>query len=78
MNLGKILQILNDKNIDKNQVFQLVESVKRLDLSDEDNLRIIIRQAASIANKNIPVNVEDMIIQRIKTEGISASLLEFL
>lgn len=78
MNFSKIFQILNDKNIDKNEVFQLVEIVKNMDLTDEDNLRLVIRKAAKIAHKEIPINVENTIINKIKTEGINASLLEFL
>ncbi|MCL2521642.1 MAG: stage VI sporulation protein F [Erysipelotrichales bacterium] len=78
MDFSKIFSILNDKNIDKQQVFALVDAVKTMDLSDEDNIRRLVKQAAKVANKNIDAELEEKIVQKIKKEGISSSILDLL
>lgn len=78
MNFGKIFELLNNKNINQEEVFKLVDAVKNSDLQDEDNIREIVRRASKIANKNIDAEKENLIVQKIKTEGINKSLLEFL
>ncbi|NLM32988.1 MAG: sporulation protein [Acholeplasmataceae bacterium] len=70
MNLGKILSIISQNNINPDDVFALVERIQNLDLQDEYNLRKVIRDASKLANKKLTKMQEDELVNRILTEGI--------
>lgn len=76
MNFGKIFSMLSDSNIDKEEVFRLVDVIKNMDLSDEENLRKVIRQASVVAKKPIDKNLEDELVRRIQKDGLTPSLLD--
>lgn len=71
MSLGKLLdQISQDNNINKELIFQIVERVKRADLSDERVLRKIIQDIGKIANRPVSKELEDQLVKRIKEDGV--------
>ncbi|HOA63972.1 MAG TPA: stage VI sporulation protein F [Bacilli bacterium] len=74
MNLGKILSIISQNNINPDDVFALVERIQNLDLQDEYNLRKVIRDASKLANKKLTKMQEDELVNRILTEGISEEI----
>lgn len=78
MNFGKIFSLLSDSNINKEEVFKLVDSIKQVDLDDEENLRSIIRQASLVANRSLTKELEDEIVNKIKREGLTTNLLDYL
>lgn len=78
MDISKVLDILGDSNIDKKEVFKLVDLIKNVDLEDEDNLRSIIKKACIIAKKDIDEETTKAIIKRVQTEGLSMSLLDYI
>lgn len=78
MNFGKIFTLLSDSNINKEEVFKLVDSIKQVDLDDEENIRNIIKQASIVANRSLTKELEDEIINKIKREGLTTNLLEYL
>ena len=78
MNFGKIFDILGDENIDKQEVFKLVDVIRNMDLDDEINLRSVIKQAAVVAHKKIDIATEDAIVKKIQQEGLTPSLFDFI
>ena len=77
MNLSRIWEFIADKNIEPQDILELVEEVKKIDTTDEANLRRVIRKVAIIAKKNISKDEEDRLVSKIQTEGINFSLLEY-
>ena len=77
MNLGKIWEFIADKNIEPQDILLLVEEVKNVDTSDEENLKRIIQKVAFLAKKDISKETEQQIISKIKTDGIDFSLLDY-
>ena len=49
-----------------------------IDLSKEENQRILIREGAKLANKNLTKEMEDKIILILKEKGISSDLLNYV
>lgn len=78
MDFGRIFALLGDENIDKKEIFKLVDIIKSMDLEDEENVRNVIKQVSVIANKKIDVNTENAIVNKIKQEGLTTGLLDFL
>ena len=77
MNLSRIWEFIADKNIEPQDILELVEEVKKIDTTDEANLRRVIRKVSIIAKKNISKDEEDRLVSKIQTEGINFSLLEY-
>ena len=77
LNLGRIWDFIAEKNIEPQDILELVEEVKTVDTSNEDNLRKVIRKVALVARKNISLEQENKLIAKIKTDGIDFSLLEY-
>lgn len=48
-----------------NDVMDLVQSLNGTDLSDEKNIRRLVRQVSRMANKNVPKQTEDMIVEKL-------------
>jgi len=78
MNIGKVLNYIAQNNISPEEVFQLVEKIKSLDLKDEKNLREIIHEASKIAGKKIDKQKEDFIVKKILSDEVSEDLFEML
>ena len=78
MNIGRIFSLLSDSNINKDEVFKLVDRIKQMDLDDEENLRSVIKQAAVVANRNLSPELEEELVKKIQREGLTANLLDYL
>ncbi len=76
MNLNNILSIMGDENIDKQEIFKLVDDVRNLDLTNEDNVRTVIRRASAIANRDISQEKEDEIVSRLATDGMPQNFFD--
>jgi len=59
------------KNIEKKtgvnmkDIFELANSVQHANFKDENTVRSIVRRVAQIANKQVPKQMEDKIVQSI-------------
>lgn len=78
MDFKNVFDVINKYNIDKNDVLELVEVAKTIDLSDEDNLRYVIRKGAKLAHKDLSDEDEDKIMEIIKERGVSPDLLNLI
>ena len=78
MNFMNILGAIAENDISPEKVFELVTKIQNMDLDDENNIRIIIREAAVIAGKKIDKLKEDAIVKKIKQNGINEDLLSML
>ena len=78
MNFMNILGAIAENDISPEKVFDLVSKIQNLDLDDESNIRIVIREAALIAGKKIDKLKEDAIVKKIKQNGINEDLLSLL
>ncbi len=78
MDINSILNMLNKANINSNEVQNLIHEASRLNLSDDDNIRLLIRKSAKLANREISLDKEDKIISILKEKGISSELFNFL
>ena len=63
MNIGKIINLMTQNNINPEQVFALVERIKNSDLKDETNLREIIEEVSKIAGKKLDKQKEEQLIE---------------
>ena len=77
MNLSRIWDFIAEKNIEPQDILELVEEVNKVDTSDEENLRRIIKKVSILARKNISLEQENKLIAKIQTDGIDFSLLEY-
>lgn len=78
MDFSKIFSLLNDENIDKKEIFGLVDAIKNVDLNDEENLRNVIKKVSVVAKRPINKEVEDKLIEHIKKEGLTPKLLDYI
>ncbi len=76
MDLSKVFDLMGDENINKTDIFKLVDDVRKMDLNDEDSLRNIIRRASNIANKDISKDKEDDLVNRIKQDGLPSNIMD--
>lgn len=75
----KVFDEINKKsNIDKNTIFDIADSIKNADLSNEKVLRKLIRDIAKIANKPVSKELEDSLVNKIKNDGIPSNLDDLL
>ncbi|MFY9422773.1 MAG: stage VI sporulation protein F [Bacilli bacterium] len=78
MNIGKIINLMAQNNINPEQVFALVERIKNSDLKDETNLREIIEEVSKIAGKKLDKQKEEQLIKKLVNEGVDEDLFEML
>ena len=78
MNFNKALQFITDNNIQPEAVFELVEKVKNMDLSNEENIRNVIRDVSKLAGKPIDKAQEDNIVREIMKNGVNDNLFNML
>ena len=64
-------------DLKREDILELVDEVKKVDTSDEENLRRIIKKVSILARKNISLEQENKLIAKIQTDGIDFSLLEY-
>ena len=76
MNIGKIFDLIAKNNINPDDVFSLVEKIKTADLDDEATLRSIIKEASQISGRKVDTLQEDVIVNKIKRDGITEELLD--
>ena len=77
LNIGRIWDFIAEKNIEPQDILELGDEVKKVDTSDEENLRRIIKKVSILARKNISLEQENKLIAKIQTDGIDFSLLEY-
>ena len=75
MHFNNILNFIAENNIEPEQVFNLVEKVKRTDLSDERNIRDIIHEVSKLNNRPVSKEKEDEIVRKVVENGINEDLL---
>lgn len=75
MDFRKIIDLLSKSNVNNDGVYELIAEASKMDLSNEENQRLLIQKGAKLANKDITPEVEDHIISILKEKGISADLL---
>lgn len=51
------------------EVFALANAIQYADFSDERQVRKIIQNVGSLANKDIPAHMEDELVQSIVNDG---------
>ena len=78
MNFNKALQFITDNNIQPEAVFELVEKVKNMDLSNEENIRNVIKDVSILAGKPIDKVQEDNIVREIMKNGVNDNLFNML
>jgi hypothetical protein len=78
MDFKKIMDLISSSNIDTTKMYELISMASDLDLTDEDNQRILIQKGFELANKDIDIDTENQIIELIKEKGISQSLFDVL
>ena len=77
LNIGRIWDFIAEKNIEPNDILELVEEVKKIDTTDEENLRRVIKKVSVLARKNLTIEQENKLVSKIQTDGIDFSLLEY-
>ncbi|NLG81745.1 MAG: stage VI sporulation protein F [Bacilli bacterium] len=71
-------EINKKANIDKNKIFEIADSIKNADLSNELVLRKLIRDIARLANKEVSKELEDNLVKKIKNEGVPSNFNDLL
>lgn len=67
---GLFDKLQKNANIDPNDVYKAAESVKNANFSDEKTVRDLVRHLSRIANKEIPKEKEDQIVQSITNNKV--------
>ena len=78
MDFKRVFDLLMMSNINSEDVSKLISEASTMDLSDEENQRILIRKGCSLANKEISSDMEDKIINILKEKGISNDLFSYI
>ena len=78
MNINKAMSFISENNIKPEELFELVEKVRTMDLSDEVSIRKIIRDVSKLANKPIDKAQENKIVREIMQNGINDNLFNYL
>ncbi|ERJ12798.1 stage VI sporulation protein F [Haloplasma contractile] len=75
MGLNRIFDEINSKaSVDKESIFKIADSIKNANLKDEKVLRQLIRDVSKIANKNVPKELEDKLVEQIKQDGVPKNI----
>ena len=78
MNISKAMSFISENNIKPEELFELVEKVRTMDLSDEVSIRKIIKDVSKLANKPIDKAQENKIVRQIMQNGINDNLFNYL
>lgn len=76
--MNKALNFIAENNIQPEVLFSLVEQVQRMDLTDENNIRQIIKSVSKMANRSIDKSQEDRIVKEILNNGVNENIFEML
>lgn len=76
--MNKALNFISENNIQPEVLFALVDQVQKMDLTNEANIRQIIRSVSQMANRNIDKSQEDRIVKEILNNGVNESIFEML
>lgn len=78
MNINKAMNFINENNISPDEIFKLVEMVRGLDFSDEQNIRKVVRDVSKMANKPLDKATENRIVREILTNGVNDNLFNLI
>ena len=78
MNINKAMSFISENNIQPDQIFELVEKVRTMDLGNESSIRKVIKDVSILANKPIDKQQENKIVREIMQNGINDNLLDLL
>lgn len=78
MNIGKIMNLIAQNNINPEQLFALVERIRNSDLKNEQNIRQIIAEVSKIAGKKLDRQQENQLVKKIIKEGVNEDIFEML
>lgn len=78
MDFNKIMDLLTKSNVNSEAISSLINEASKMDLSDEDNQRELIRMGAQVTGKKLSKEMEDKIIAIIKDKGISNDLFNYV
>jgi len=78
MDFNKIMDLLTKSNVNGEAISSLINEASKMDLSDEDNQRELIRMGAQVTGKKLSKEMEDKIIAIIKDKGISNDLFNYV
>ncbi len=76
--MNRVLNFISENNIDPASLFQLVEKVQQMDLSNEESIRQVIRDVSRLANRPVDKNQENKIVQEILKNGINDNLFNMI
>ncbi|WP_367617662.1 stage VI sporulation protein F [Salirhabdus salicampi] len=62
--------IENKANMNTNDIFKIADSVKNADFSDEKTVRQLVRRLAKMANKPLPKEKEDQIVEMVTKQNV--------
>ncbi|MFD2630696.1 stage VI sporulation protein F [Oceanobacillus kapialis] len=71
---GLFDKLQKNANINPDDVFKVADSVKNADFSDEQTVRKLVRHLAKLANKPIPKEKEDKIVESITKNNVPADM----
>ncbi len=78
MDINKVFELMEKNNIEQEQIFELVQEAKSIDLTNDEEIRTLIRKGSKLAKKDLNLEKEEQIISIIKEKGITPDLLELL
>ena len=78
MDFKIIMDLLTKANVNQEAIYDLVSEASRIDLTNEENLRMIIRKGAGLANRTLSDDQENKIVTLLKEKGISQDLFKTL
>lgn len=76
--MNKALNFISENNIQPEALFSLVNQVQRMDLSDETNIRQIIRAVGDMAHRKIDKAQEDRIVHEILKKGVNEDIFDLI
>ena len=76
--MNKALNFIAENNIQPEVLFDLVDKVGRMDLTNEANIRQIINSVSIMANRKIDKTQEDRIVKEILNNGVNESIFDML
>ncbi len=76
--MNKALNFISENNIQPEALFSLVNQVQRMDLSDETNIRQIIRAVGDMAHRKIDKAQEDRIVYEILKKGVNEDIFDLI
>lgn len=78
MDFSKLIDIISKTNISSDKIQELILMASKMDLSNEENQRILIREGAKVAKKEMTPELEDKMIDLIREKGISNELFKYV